>query len=91
MWTEEFDLRLVSDVRKQSHISGALDGDSKHSLILGGSAGDSLRSDLSARRDVLLQEFDILVIDILDMVFGEIANLFARLHSTIHIFFILSA
>lgn len=76
---------LVSNEWQQSHKSGALDGDSQHSLILGGCAGDSSWSDLSGWRDVLLQEFGILVIDMFDMVLCEITELSLWFNSAEHV------
>ena len=79
----------VGDVGKKGHESGSLDGLGEHSLMLGAGAGDPSGSDLSGRRDVLLEKIDILVVDVIDMVLREVANLFLGFYSAVHCFSIL--
>lgn len=66
---------VVIDERKKSHEASVLDGLGQHSLVTGACPSGGSRCDLSVGGDELLQEFHILVIDVLDVVLGEVADL----------------
>ena len=71
---------MLARVREKSHVAGVLDGRGKLALILGAGAGRSARGDLPIGIDEALEKFHILVVDVLDVVLREVANLLARAH-----------
>ena len=79
-----FSLRSVDDVGKESHVAGTLDRGGDHSLVLAAGSCDTAGRDLSGRRDVLPEELDILVVDMVDVVLAEVADLLSGFRSTIH-------
>ena len=64
---------LLSDVRKKSHESGALDGHSELSLVLRAGSGSLLGLHSSVRIEKLLEDLGILVVDVFDIIRGKIA------------------
>ena len=66
------------DLGEQSHVPGVLDRGGELTLILGTGAGHRARSDLSIGRDELREGFHVFVIDVLDVVLLEVADLPAR-------------
>ena len=68
---------LVFYVRQQCHLTGALDRDCQLTLILRLCSCYTARSDLTVRADEFSQELNILVINVLDVVFCEVADLSA--------------
>ena len=82
---------LVGDVRKKSHEASTLDRGGDHSLVLAAGSRDTTGRDLSGRRDVLPEELDVLVVDMVDVILAEVADLLSGLGSTIHSCSILSA
>ena len=65
---------------EKSHEASVLDRDGELALILGAGAGDGTRGDLAIGSDELAKELSIFVIDIFDVVLGEIADLAAGTH-----------
>lgn len=66
---------VVVDERQESHVTGILDGLCQHTLVACAGSGGGPGRNLSVWRDELLQELCILVIDVLDVVLGEVADL----------------
>src|SRR3954464_4851717 len=64
-------------VRNQRQETRALDRFRELTLVAGGGAGDARRDDLAGLVDEVLQHFDVLVVDPLDLVGGEAAELAA--------------
>ncbi len=79
----------VSDVWQQSHLTSTLYSDSKLTLIL----SDPARNDLAVGGNELLQKLNILIVDIGDVILGEIAylaathSLFLECHGLLSFFF----
>ena len=78
--TQRFDLitESVSSVRDQRNISGALDRGGQLTLMECTGAGDSAGQNLCTLSHALLQTVDILVVDALNLIGAEHANLSAR-------------
>lgn len=70
----------VSDVWQQSHLTSTLYSDSKLPLVLSAGSRDTARNDLAVGGNELLQQLNILIVDIGDVILGEIAYL-AATHS----------
>ena len=70
-------LRLVADVGHQSNVTSTLDGDGQCALMVSAGAGHTAGNDLSTLRDVLTQTGNVLVIDGVDTIDTEAANLLA--------------
>src|SRR6185503_7857756 len=68
---------LLRDERQQRQVARPLDGVGQHALVARGSTGDPARQDLGVLQDVLLEELDVLVVDVLDAVRAELADLAA--------------
>src|SRR6185503_2810118 len=68
---------LLRDERQQRQVARPLDGVGQHALVARGSTGDPAREDLGVLQDVLLEELDVLVVDVLDAVRAELADLAA--------------
>src|SRR5688572_5752314 len=64
-------------VRQQREEARALDRVGQLALIAGGGAGDARRDDLAGLVDEVLQDVDVLVVDPLDLLGGEAAELAA--------------
>src|SRR3954469_12474896 len=64
-------------VRNQRQETRALDRFRELTLVAGGGAADARRDDLAGLVDEVLQHFDVLVVDPLDLVGGEAAELAA--------------
>src|SRR5690606_2504751 len=62
---------------QKTEVARALDGDCELALVNGRSAGNLPGHDLAAFVHELAQELIVLVVDMLDLVFGEEANLLA--------------
>lgn len=77
---------LVVNEGQKRHEPGVLDSLGKHPLILGGGASGCLRSYLAIGAYELLEQLGVLVIDPLDVVLGEVADLLARLESLEHFY-----
>ena len=71
--------RLVADVGHQSHVAGTLDGNRQLTLMESAGTGHTAGNDLGALAHVLAQAGQILVIDVLDAVNAEGANLLAAM------------
>ena len=65
----------VSDVGQQSDVAGALDGDLDLSLVLSAGTGHTAGQDLAALADELAELVGILVVDEVDLVCAEDADL----------------
>ena len=83
----------VSDVWQQSHLTSTLYSDSKLTLILSAGSRDPARNDLAVGGNELLQKLNILIVDIGDVILGEIAylaathSLFLECHGLLSFFF----
>src|SRR5687768_16803468 len=64
-------------VRQEREEARPLDGIGELALIAGGRTGDARRDDLAGLVDEVLQRLDVLVIDPLDLLGGEAAELAA--------------
>src|SRR5215208_5107376 len=64
-------------VGQQREEARALDRVRQLALVAGGGAGDARRDDLAGLVDEVLEHFDVLVVDPLDLVGGEAAELAA--------------
>src|SRR5688500_12724932 len=64
-------------VGQQREEARALDGVGQLALVAGGGAGDARRDDLAGLVDEVLQDLDVLVVDPLDLLGGEAAELAA--------------
>ena len=58
-------------------MTGALDGDGQLALMCGAGAGDAAGQNLSALGHIAAEPCDILVVDVLDLIDAETANLAA--------------
>ena len=67
--------RLVSDIGQQSNVAGALDSDLNLSLVLSAGTGHTAGQDLAALADELAELVGILVVDEVDLVCAENADL----------------
>src|SRR5690554_5196421 len=68
---------VVVGVRDQREVAGALDRERQLALVARLGAGDAARHDLAVLGEVLAQGVEILVIDLLDTLGGELAELAA--------------
>ena len=68
---------LVADIRDERHVACSLNSDSKLTLMISAGSGDSSGKDLGALAYALGKSFDVLVINVLDLVCTELANLSA--------------
>src|SRR5690606_29330550 len=68
---------VVVGVRDQGQEASALDGGRQLALVPGLGAGDPARDDLAGLGQVLAQGVEILVVDLLDTLGGELAELAA--------------
>jgi hypothetical protein len=66
---------LVANVGQQSNLAGTLDGSVQFSLVLSASTGNTAGQDLAALADALSQATGILVVDEINLVCAENANL----------------
>src|SRR5207302_1011145 len=64
-------------VRHQREIARALDRRRELALVVGARSGDPCRDDLAVLADEVLQQIDVLVVDPLDLLGGEAAELAA--------------
>jgi hypothetical protein len=64
---------LVYDIRKETHVPGTFNGTRELTLMLRGCTGVFTRLNATIWIQKLLQKLNILIIDILDVVFGKIA------------------
>ena len=72
---------LVSGIGDESDLSCSLDSCCKRSLVISAAACYSSGKDLSALGDILSQASDVLVIDLVDMIRAELADLLLSAHS----------
>jgi hypothetical protein len=81
-------LKSIADVRHKSHMTSALDSNGQLALMESASAGDAAGNDFGTLADVFAQAGQILVINAVDAINAEAANLFAaamhRTRRTIH-------
>lgn len=70
----------VADIRQQCYVTRTLDSDGQLALMLCAGAGNSSRKDLRALGDVLSQACYILVIDLVDVIGAELADLLTSAH-----------
>lgn len=81
-------LKSIADVRHKSHMTSALDSNGQLALMESASAGDAAGNDFGTLADVFTQAGQILVINVVDAISAEAANLFAaamhRTRRTIH-------
>src|SRR3954465_3373083 len=68
---------MQSGVRNQRQETRALDRFRELTLVAGGGPGDARRDDLAGLVDEVLEHFDVLVVDPLDLLGGEAAELAA--------------
>lgn len=73
---------LIANVRKQSNLTGALDSRVQLALVLCTSAGNTTGKDLCTLGNELSQLCNILVINGVDLVYAENANLLFSVHRT---------
>src|SRR4249920_863109 len=71
---------LVCDVRNQGDLAGALDGDLQLALVHRACPGNPPRQNLAALRHERRQQLDVLVVDVVDLVRAELADLPAAEH-----------
>lgn len=69
-------MNLSSDERQEAHEAGVLDGEGQLALVLHAGAGFLARNDASIRIEELFEEFDVFVVDMLDVIRREITLLF---------------
>src|SRR6266849_6131106 len=62
-------------VRQQREVARALDRRRELALVMGARAGDARRDDLAVLADEILEQLDVLVVDPLDLLGGEAAEL----------------
>jgi hypothetical protein len=72
-------LKLFSRIRKKSNIASALDSGGKSSLMLSASACYTAGKDLTSLANELAKSCDILIIDLFNSVYTEVANLLVGL------------
>jgi hypothetical protein len=81
-------LKSIADVRHKSHMASTLDSNGQLALMESASAGDAAGNDFGTLADVFAQAGQILVINAVDAINAEAANLFAaamhRTRRTIH-------
>src|SRR5512143_1162191 len=65
----------VGGEREERQVARPLDRGGHHALVAGTVAGDPARQDLGALQDVLLEQLDVLVVDVLDVLGREAADL----------------
>ena len=68
-------LSQVRDERQQRHLASPLDRLGKHALVLRARPGRASRMNLATLADETLQQLDVLVVDELDLLNGEVADL----------------
>ena len=68
---------LVAYIRHQGHMARALDGHRQLALMEGAGACDAAGNDLRALGHIFAQAGNIFVVDVLDAVYAEAANLLA--------------
>ena len=71
----KFYLQSIADVGEKSQMSGALDRNGQQPLMTGAGAGHSAGNDLSSLRKISPQAGNIFVIDGLNLIDAESANL----------------
>src|SRR5665648_122075 len=64
----------LGDVRDERHLAGALDGRGELALMAPAGAGDARRLDLASVADEAAQRGEVLVIDLVDLLFAEVAE-----------------
>lgn len=72
---------LVGNVGKKCGLASALDSSVELALMLSTSAGDAAGKNLSALADELSQLAGFLIVDIIDLICAEYANLFSLAES----------
>jgi len=81
-------LKSIADVRHKSHMASTLDSNGQLALMESASAGDAAGNDFGTLADVFAQAGQILVINVINAVNAEGANLLAatmhRTRRTIH-------
>lgn len=77
-----FAVFLIAHVREQGNLTGALDSRVQFALVLCTSAGNAAGKDLCTLGNELSQLCNILVINGVDLVYTENANLFLSVHRT---------
>ena len=76
-------LKSIADVRHKSHMASTLDSNGQLALMESASAGDAAGNDFGTLADVFAQAGQILVINAVDAINAEAANLFAAaMHRT---------
>ena len=73
---------LVGNVGKKCHLACSLDSSSELSLVKSASAGNTSGEDLSALGDELSELCNILVVDLVNLILAEDANLLSSVHRT---------
>src|SRR6187549_3049304 len=66
---------LIRRVRQQCQLPRAHDGDAQSALMLRARAGNPPRQHLAALGDEAAQQLDVLVVDVVDLVRAELADL----------------
>ena len=74
--------KLVGHVGKKSHLSSSLDSGGELSLVKSAGAGYASGEDLSSLGDELSELSYVLVIDAVNLVLAEDANLLSSVHRT---------
>src|SRR5712691_248861 len=73
------DLALVGGVGEQGDVAGALERDREPPLVTRTGSGDATRKDLASLADEAAQARDLLVVDEMDLLHTEVADLLVRL------------
>src|SRR5450756_588712 len=68
------DALALGDVRDERHLASALDGRGELALVAPAGAGDARRLDLASVADEAAQRGEVLVIDLVDLLFAEVAE-----------------
>ena len=75
-------VRLVGNVRKKSHLTCSLDSYGELSLVKSAVAGNTSGEDLSSLGNELSELCYVLVIDAVNLILAEDANLLSSVHRT---------
>jgi hypothetical protein len=74
-------VQLVADVGQKRYMAGTLDSDGQLTLMLCAGTGNSSGKNLCTLADELAKSCNILVIDLIDTICAELADLLLSAHS----------
>ncbi len=81
-----FAVLLFSCVRQQRHLTGPFDGTSQLALVLGRRSSYPPWQNFAPFADKLLQQFDIFIVDVVNVVHGKVTHFTALVSaSTSHV------